>query len=314
MSTNPLPDAPQPQYVTLSPDWSALLKIGRAYRLLYQFNLVWLLVIAVFFVVAAVLTVMHSADVEKSFHDSRAVVGEERNSEQESGLEPEAAIEFQATELANPAEKLEPRIPVFKGENGFTPLLILLGFFYVFLLTTIFQFVIQVFVLVRFANCPSSIVPGGHCVGMAYAICTGLFLLLAAIIAVTAGEKEDSLIARFAGPLALASFILFLVFSHKIAVAVQSQSGRRWLKILNVSICGLFFSFFIISLLAVPLALLETPELVFWGILALGMALIMDGFLIWFSFLKLFHSLGRDVSRFIEAEMADCSGQMNQQF
>ncbi|MCR5164686.1 MAG: hypothetical protein K6C40_11770, partial [Thermoguttaceae bacterium] len=74
MSTNPLPNAPQPQYVTLSPDWSALLKIGRAYRLLYQFNLIWLLITAVFFVAAVVLAVSHFPDLEKKYQDFRVTV------------------------------------------------------------------------------------------------------------------------------------------------------------------------------------------------------------------------------------------------
>ncbi|MCR5164685.1 MAG: hypothetical protein K6C40_11765 [Thermoguttaceae bacterium] len=312
MSTNPLPDAPQPQYVTLSPDWSALLKIGRAYRLLFWLNLIWILLSAVFIVLVPVFIVINNDDLDKSFHNSRPVVEENVKAETGSSLEPELAIEFQSTELANPAEKWEPRIPLFNDENVSTPLLILLGFFSVFLFTIIFQFAVQVLVMFRFANCPGSIVPGGHGVGVAYGICMGLSLFLM-VISNIYGANDDSLVSGLIPPLYLIAFILFLVFARKIAVAVQSQSGQRWLTILIRSICGLFFSFFIVSLLAaVPLDLLETPELIFWGILALGMVLTMDAFLIWFSFLKLFHSLGRDVSRFIEAEMADCSGQMSQ--
>ncbi|MGN1273139.1 MAG: hypothetical protein ACI4UF_00995, partial [Thermoguttaceae bacterium] len=241
MSTNPLPDAPQPQYMTLSPDWSALLKIGRAYRLLFWLNLIWILLSAVSIVLLAVFIVIKNDDLDKSFHNPRSIVEGNVKAETESSLESAAAIEFQSTELADPAEKWEPRIPVFKGENVAAPVLILLGFFSVFLFTIIFQFVVQVLVMFRFANCPSSIVPGGHGVGVAYAICTGLSLLLTVIVAVTAGEKDDSLIARLTGPLVLASFILFLVFSHKIAMTVQSQDGRWWLKTLNMAICGLFF-------------------------------------------------------------------------
>ena len=59
MSTNPLPDAPQPQY-----------------RLLYQFNLIWLLITAVFFVAAVVLAVSHFPDLEKKYQDFRVTVEE----------------------------------------------------------------------------------------------------------------------------------------------------------------------------------------------------------------------------------------------
>lgn len=318
MSTNPSPNGFQPQYMTLSPEWSALLKIGRAYRLLFQFNLIWLLLTVAFFVAMTALAVIHYEDLEKIFYDLKAVVEEEMKEipveEIEFGPDTETAIEFQPTELANPSEESGPLPPFFDEEKileslDTTPLMVLGLFFFVFLILGFIFFVIQIIVLIRFANCPSSIVPGGHGVGVAYAICTGLSLLLTVIVAVTAGEKDDSLIARLTGPLVLASFILFLVFSHKIAMTVQSQDGRWWLKTLNMAICGLFFSFFIVSLLAVPLALLETPELIFWGILALGMVLIMDVFLIWFSFLKLYQHLGRDISRFIESAMAQYSGQ-----
>ena len=309
MSTNPLPDAPQPQYLTLSPDWSALLKIGRAYRLLFWLNLIWILLSAVSIILLAVFIVIKNDDLDKSFHNPRSIVEGNVKAETESSLESAAAIEFQSTELADPAEKWEPRIPVFKGENVAAPVLILLGFFSVFLFTIIFQFVVQVLVMFRFANCPSSIVPGGHGVGVAYGICMGLSLFLM-VISNIYGANDDSLVSGLIPLLYLIAFILFLVFARKITVAVQSQSGQRWLTILIRSICGLFFSFFIVSLLAaVPLDLLETPEFIFWGILALGMVLTMDAFLIWFSFLKLYHHLGRDVPRFIEAAMAQYSGQ-----
>ena len=131
MSTNPLPDAPKPQHVTLSPDWSALSKIGRAYRLLFWLTLIWILLSAVSIVLLAVFIVIENDDLDKNFHNSRPVVEGNIKAETESSLEPEAAIEFQSTELADSAEKLEPRIPVFKGD---TPMLILLGFFSVFLL------------------------------------------------------------------------------------------------------------------------------------------------------------------------------------
>ena len=320
MSTNPYPDYNQPQYMTLSPDWSALLKIGRAYRLLFQFNLIWILLTVGFVVAITALVVMNFADLENAFHDAQTLVVEEMKVELESSLDPEAAVEMQSTELVNPSEESELHLPLdfdeikFMQSLGETPLMLLCLFFLVFMFMALIFFLIQIIVLVRFANCPNSIVPGGHGVGVAYAICMGLSLILTVIIAVTAGENDNSLIGRLAGPLNFASFILFLVFSHKIAVAVQSQSGRRWLTILIVSICGLFFSFFIVALLAVPLALCETPELIAWGMLAFVLVLIADGFLVWFSFLKLFHSLGRDVPRFIEAVMAHYSGRMNQDF
>lgn len=299
MSTNPLPDAPQPQHVMLSPDWSALLKIGRAYRLLFWLTLIWILLSAVSIVLLAVFIAFINYDLDKSFLNSRPVVEGNIKAETESSLEPEAAIKFQSTELADPAEKWEPRIPVFKGD---TPMLILLGVFSVFLFTIIFQFVVQVLVMFRFANCPSSIVPGGHGVGLAYAICMGLFLLFMVISNIFV-EDETSLVWGLIPPLYLITFILFLSFAHKIAVAVQSQSGQRWLTILIVSICSFFITFFIACLL------LDVPELYFLGVLAFVLLVIGDCCLIWFSFLKLYQHLGRDVQRFIEAAMAQYLGQ-----
>ena len=97
MSTNPYPDYNQPQYMTLSPEWSALLKIGRAYRLLFQFNLIWILLTVGFFVATVALAVMRYEDVEKIFYDFKAAVEEEIRSEMkvelESPLNPEAALE-----------------------------------------------------------------------------------------------------------------------------------------------------------------------------------------------------------------------------
>ncbi|MBQ6107104.1 MAG: hypothetical protein IJK97_02750 [Thermoguttaceae bacterium] len=298
MSTNPLPDAPQ-QHVTLSPDWSALLKIGRAYRLLFWLNLIWILLSVVYIELMAVFIVFINYDLDKSFHNSRPIVEGNVKAETESSLEPEADNEFQSTELADPAEKWEPRIPVFKGD---TPMLILLGVFSVFLFTIIFQFVVQVLVMFRFANCPSSLVPGGHGVGLAYAICTGLFLLFM-VISIIFVEDETSLVWGLVPPLYLIAFILFLSFAHKIAVAVRSQSGQRWLTILIVSICSFFITFFIACLL------LDVPELYFLGVLAFVLLVIGDWCLIGFSFLKLYQHLGRDVPLFIEAAMAQYSGQ-----
>ena len=127
MSTNPLPDAPKPQHVTLSPDWSALLKIGRAYRLLFWLTLIWILLSVVYIELMAVFIVFINYDLDKSFHNPRPVVEGNIKAETESSLEPEEAIEFQSTELADSAEKWEPRIPVFKGD---TPMLIQLGLYF----------------------------------------------------------------------------------------------------------------------------------------------------------------------------------------
>ena len=135
---------------------------------------------------------------------------------------------------------------------------------------------------------------------MAYAICMGLTLLLG----ITFGGAG--------GSLNLISFILFLVFSGKIASAVQSQEGRRWLTILIVAICGIFVTIILIGFVAVALALCEIPELIFWGILAFVLVLFADSFLIWFSSLMLYHCLGRDVQLFIEAAMTQYSGHMNE--
>ncbi|MGN1273138.1 MAG: hypothetical protein ACI4UF_00990 [Thermoguttaceae bacterium] len=319
MSTNPSPDYPQPQYMTLSPDWSALLKIGRAYRLLFQFNLIWLLLTVAFFVAMTAFIVMRYEDLEKIFFDLKAAVEEEMKEitveEIEFGpdaktasLEPEAALETPPTELANPSEGSESYLPIsiFDEEKileslGTTPLMVLGLFFFVFLILGFIFFVIQIIVLIRFANCPSSIVPGGHGVGLAYAICMGLALLM------------GILLGGAAGPLNIASLILFLVFSGKIAATVQSQDGRRWLTILIVAICGLFVTFFLAGLAAFALAMCETPELILWGILAFVLVLVADSFLIWLSFLMLYHHLGRDVPRFIEAAMAHYSSRMNEQ-
>ena len=299
MSTNPLPDAPKPQHVTLSPDWSALSKIGRAYRFLFWLTLIWILLSVVYIELMAVFIVFINYDLDKSFHNSRPVVEGNIKAETESSLEPEAANEFQSSDLADPAEKWESCIPVFKGD---TPILILLGFCYLFLFTIIFQFVVQVLVMFRFANCPSSIVPGGRGVGVAYAICTGLSLLFMVISNIFV-EDETSLVWGLIPPLYLIAFILFLVFAHKIAVAVQSQGGQRWLTILIVSICSFFITFFIVCLL------LDVPELYFLGVLAFVLVIIGDWCLICFSFLKLYQHLGRDVPRFIETAMAQYSGQ-----
>ncbi|MBR0192879.1 MAG: hypothetical protein IJQ31_12540 [Thermoguttaceae bacterium] len=311
MSTNPFPDYNQPQYMTLSPEWSALLKIGRAYRLLFQFNLIWILLTVGFFVATVALAVMRYEDVEKIFYDFKAAVEEEIRSEMkvelESPLNPEAALETQSTELANPSEESKPHFPIFDEEKfleslGETPLMVLGLFFFVFLIMAFVCFVIQIIVLVRFANCPNSIVPGGHGIGVAYAICMGLTLLLGIFL------------GGAAGPLNLATLILFLVFSGKVASAVQSQSGRRWLTILIVAICGLFVTIILGGFAAFALAVCETPELIVWGILAMVLVLLADSFLVWLSFLMLYHHLGRDVPRFIEAAMAHYSGRMNQQF
>ncbi len=311
MSTNPSPNGFQPQYMTLSPEWSALLKIGRAYRLLFQFNLIWLLLTVAFFVAMTALAVIHYEDLEKIFYDLKAVVEEEMREvtveEIEFGPDTEATIEFQPTELANPSEESGSLPPFFDEEKileslGTTPLMVLGLFFFVFLILGFIFFVIQIIVLIRFANCPSSIVPGGHGVGLAYAICMGLALLM------------GILLGGAAGPLNIASLILFLVFSGKSAATVQSQDGRRWLTILIVAICGLFVTLILGGFMAFALALCETPELILWGILAFVLVLLADSFLIWLSFLMLYRSLGRDVPRFIEAAMAHYSGRMNQQF
>ena len=86
-------------------------------------------------------------------------------------------------------------------------------------------------------------------------------------------------------------------------MAVRSQSGQRWLTILIVSICSFFITFFIACLL------LDVPELYFLGVLAFVLLVIGDWCLIGFSFLKLYQHLGRDVPLFIEAAMAQYSGQ-----
>lgn len=310
MSTNPFPDYNQPQYMTLSPDWSALLKIGRAYRLLFQFNLIWLLLTVVFFVTMTSLVVMRYDDLEKLFFDLKAAVEQEisseTNAELESSLDPGAALEALSTELTDPSEGSEPHLPFFDEEKifeslGETTLMALGLFFFVFLIMAFIFVIIQIIVLIRFANCPNSIVPGGHGVGLAYAICMGLSLLMGVFL------------AGAAGPVNLASLVLFLVFSGKIAATVQSESGRRWLTILIVAICSLFVTFFLAGLAAFALAMCETPELILWGILAFVLVLVADCFLIWLSFLMLYHHLGRDVPRFIEAAMAHYSSQMNEQ-
>ncbi len=313
MSTNPLPDAPQPQYVALSPDWSALLKIGRAYRLLYQFNLIWLLITAVFFVAAVVLAVSHFPDLEKKYQDFRVTVEEKMKADMKSELkfnpDPEAAIEFQATELADPSEESEPQISVFDEEKITDSLdetlLMVLGLaFLVFLAMFLCQIVIQIVVMVRFANCPNSIVPGGHGIGMAYAICMGLALLLGAVSVVQALFSDEILCL-----LALAALILFLFFSRKIAVAVHSWRSRVWLVLLILSVLVFFVVLVIAGVLELVFVVAKIPEVLIWGTLVVGVVSCLAGALIWFSFLMLCRSLGRDVLLFIEAAMADYSGQ-----
>ncbi|MCR5164684.1 MAG: hypothetical protein K6C40_11760 [Thermoguttaceae bacterium] len=317
MSTNPSPDYNQPQYFTLSPEWSALLKIGRAYRLLFQFNLIWILLAAAFFVVMTALVVTNYNDLEKSFNESRSTIEEKIHAQfkkEESRLEPEAAIEFLSAELADPAEEFDSGIPddqdfsyeEIVGEEvlkflGTVTGMVLGLFFLVFMIMALICFVIQIIVLIRFANCPSSIIPGGHGVGLAYAICMGLALFLG----ITLGGA--------AGPLNLASLVLFLVFSGKVAAAVQSESGRRWLTILIVAICCSFIVLVIAGFVMVA-AVFEDSDLIVVGILTVVSLLILVSFMVWFSFLKLYQHLGRDVPRFIEAAMAHYSGRMNQQF
>ncbi|MBQ6107105.1 MAG: hypothetical protein IJK97_02755 [Thermoguttaceae bacterium] len=317
MSTNPLPDTPQPQYVTLSPDWSALLKIGRAYQLLYQFNLIWLLLTAGFCVVMAVLAVTHFADLEKKYQDFRVTVEEKMKAGMKVELEfspaPEAAIEFQSTELADPAEESEPPFSVFKEEKFLEsldePLLMVLClFFLVSLVMFLCQIAIQIVVLVRFANCPNSIVPGGHGVGVAYAICTGLALLLGAVSAVQVLFSDE-----IPCLLGLAALILFLFFSRKIAVAVHSWRSRLWLVVLILSIFSFFVVLVIAGILELVFVVAKIPEFLIWGTVVVGIVSFLAGALIWFSFLMLCRSLGRDVPLFIEAAMADYSGRMNEQ-
>ena len=260
-----------------------------------------------------VLAVSHFSDLEKIFHDVKTVVVEEFESEMkaalESSLEPEAAIEFQATELADPSEESEPQISVFDEEKITDSLdetlLMVLGLaFLVFLAMFLCQIVIQIIVMVRFANCPNSIVPGGHGIGVAYAICVGLALLLGAVSVVQALFSDEILCL-----LALAALILFLFFSRKIAVAVHSWRSRVWLVLLILSVLVFFVVLVIAGVLELVFVVAKIPEVLIWGTVVVGVVSCLAGALIWFSFLMLCRSLGRDVLLFIEAAMAQYSAQ-----
>lgn len=309
MSTNPSPDYPQPQYMTLSPDWSALLKIGRAYRLLFLFNLICILLTGVFFVALVGLALTYGEELTELYNEGQSMV-EQVIKEEVPEVKPELTLEFLPTEVANPSdESMKP----FSGfdeeilkekilETLGTTFLGILGLFgLAFFLMLLVQVIVQIIVLIRFANCPDSIVPGGHGVGLAYAICMGLTLLLGFL-----GETT-------CGLLSLVAFILFLVFSFKIAAAVQSERGKLWLKIQIGMIVGLFFTLVLAGALAFFVVAGETPELIAWGAVALVLFVLLDCFMLWLSLLMIYYSLGRDVPRFIEAVMAHYSGQMDEQ-